>query len=314
MKNTMKKNKVILIFLILSVLSSTLIVNSHPGRTDANGGHWDRSNGTYHFHTGEYSGKRSSSSSSTKSKYDSFTPPYDPPEKNPYKTNSTKNNSSEAEIPMYMIVIFSICITIFLLGIVVGIYENYIKIFLPGYNIKLFNEKLSALKDCYDDILKTEDDLLKCKTKFCIPENYEIGDDGLPKEKLSKKWGKTFTLYKTPSGSKLHIKKGCCSADIPKHIFPYYTYSDFDCYLCSKCSKNYKFPDLSWFENYLLKDKLLIKLKNLEVQKNDIRNEVFLLNKKCNSKVYKLLLFCRKKQIIKLSEANQKYQTYILEK
>lgn len=30
---------------------------AHPGRTDANGGHWDHKNGTYHYHNGPRSQK-----------------------------------------------------------------------------------------------------------------------------------------------------------------------------------------------------------------------------------------------------------------
>lgn len=41
------------IFFFLSIT-----VYAHPGRTDANGGHYDRSTGQYHYHTGEYAGKR----------------------------------------------------------------------------------------------------------------------------------------------------------------------------------------------------------------------------------------------------------------
>lgn len=39
--------------LILAILLFVLIpltAYAHPGRTDSKGGHWDRSNGTYHYH------------------------------------------------------------------------------------------------------------------------------------------------------------------------------------------------------------------------------------------------------------------------
>ena len=36
--------------LFLLLLSLTITASSHPGRTDSNGGHWDRSEGTYHYH------------------------------------------------------------------------------------------------------------------------------------------------------------------------------------------------------------------------------------------------------------------------
>ena len=53
-------------FLILSLLLLlfTITVSSHPGRTDSNGGHWDRKEGTYHYHSGEHAGENSSGSSS----------------------------------------------------------------------------------------------------------------------------------------------------------------------------------------------------------------------------------------------------------
>ena len=45
------------ILITLTLYTLSLPVNSHPGRTDANGGHWNRSTGEYHYHSGEYAGK-----------------------------------------------------------------------------------------------------------------------------------------------------------------------------------------------------------------------------------------------------------------
>ena len=78
---------------------------AHSGRTDANGGHWDRKTGTYHFHTGEYAGKGSSGSSSS-SEYVPFTPPYEPPTENPYMTDSTDTDAEtwyEIVLPLLVI-------------------------------------------------------------------------------------------------------------------------------------------------------------------------------------------------------------------
>ena len=45
--------KIILVISILTiVVSFVLCVNAHPGRTDGNGGHTDRSTGDYHYHHG----------------------------------------------------------------------------------------------------------------------------------------------------------------------------------------------------------------------------------------------------------------------
>ena len=51
----MKKHLWILSILALSALvfgSLTLCVKAHPGRTDGNGGHTNRSTGEYHYHHG----------------------------------------------------------------------------------------------------------------------------------------------------------------------------------------------------------------------------------------------------------------------
>ena len=41
------KKKIFTLFTLVSLLAF-----AHPGRTDANGGHYDRKNGTYHYHHG----------------------------------------------------------------------------------------------------------------------------------------------------------------------------------------------------------------------------------------------------------------------
>lgn len=46
---------------ILIIMSITLLINTfslaHSGRTDAYGGHYNHSTGTYHYHSGSYSGE-----------------------------------------------------------------------------------------------------------------------------------------------------------------------------------------------------------------------------------------------------------------
>ena len=47
------KKKVIKIFLILlTLILSSMYCYAHSGNTDANGGHYDRSTGVYHYHHG----------------------------------------------------------------------------------------------------------------------------------------------------------------------------------------------------------------------------------------------------------------------
>ena len=64
----MRKFKVFfcLFIAVFMIVSAMTPVFAHSGRTDSNGGHWDHSNGTYHYHNnGSGSSSNSSSSSSS---------------------------------------------------------------------------------------------------------------------------------------------------------------------------------------------------------------------------------------------------------
>lgn len=52
----MKKRVVIMCFLLFFI-SVDCFCLAHPGRTDLNGGHYDRSTGEYHYHYGNSSGR-----------------------------------------------------------------------------------------------------------------------------------------------------------------------------------------------------------------------------------------------------------------
>ena len=54
---------------MLFSISAPLSVSAHPGRLDANGGHWNRSTGTYHYHNRSGSSSSSLSSGNASSSY-----------------------------------------------------------------------------------------------------------------------------------------------------------------------------------------------------------------------------------------------------
>ncbi len=62
---------IVITFLLLAVC--TVFVSAHPGRTDSKGGHYDRSTGEYHYHSGEYAGRNQSSNSYSDKTYNSYT-------------------------------------------------------------------------------------------------------------------------------------------------------------------------------------------------------------------------------------------------
>ncbi len=70
--NNKHKVRRVLTFTISLVLCLSIcgLAFAHSGRLDANGGHWDHSTGTYHYHTGENAGKSQSSSDSYDYYYD----------------------------------------------------------------------------------------------------------------------------------------------------------------------------------------------------------------------------------------------------
>lgn len=70
----MKKILTCMLIAVILFIGSIQIVSAHSGRTDANGGHWDRSTGTYHYHNGGSSGN----SGGTTSSVSSYTPSYTP--------------------------------------------------------------------------------------------------------------------------------------------------------------------------------------------------------------------------------------------
>lgn len=100
LNNAKCKRRFTIVLIVILYIISCVTVFAHPGRTDENGGHWDRKNGTYHFHTGEYAGQSSSYSVPDRT-YEPFTPPYDLPTVNPYRTEppkETENTDNHDEI------------------------------------------------------------------------------------------------------------------------------------------------------------------------------------------------------------------------
>ncbi len=118
--------RIFLVFIVALLFLLTITVLAHSGRTDANGGHWDRSTGTYHFHTGEHAGKGFSSDSSS-SEYVPFTPPYEPPTENPYRAdnNDTTVNKWYDNVVIKIMQIAIVFISgILLLNIMADFYEK----------------------------------------------------------------------------------------------------------------------------------------------------------------------------------------------
>lgn len=84
--------KIIAPIVALAVLATPLVASAHPGRTDANGGHYNRKTGEYHYHNG---GGGSSSSSSSSNKSNSSSKQKTTTTKKKDSSSSTKKKTSK---------------------------------------------------------------------------------------------------------------------------------------------------------------------------------------------------------------------------
>ena len=84
--------------MIILAVSMSLTAAAHPGKTDANGGHYNRKTGEYHYHNG------GGSSSSSRSSYTAPTAP-----KHTGPTYATKVNAVNVPKIALFIALQSIC-------------------------------------------------------------------------------------------------------------------------------------------------------------------------------------------------------------
>lgn len=302
-------------FVLLCILIYST-VSAHPGRTDANGGHWDRQTNTYHFHTGEYAGKGSTGSYSTK-KYPSFKPPYTPPTVNPYRTpknnsttNSSKTSTSSASEssskPSIIGYILAGLLIFYIVSVLCAVfYDIVLSKHCTKYKIQKYNEAIDDFIIFKNRIETLREECTALYNNICMPDLYEIGSDGLPKEKGCDGWGDSFTLYTTRTGTKYHTKYNCCSATMPHHIYKcrHYVYN----LLCQKCASSYIIPDFDWYDDV----KAYIELRNNQDRLWDklhkLKNQVDICAEKCNTFLFNFLKIFRKKARSEFEIANKRY-------
>ncbi len=112
MKNKFLKTSFIILLLVFQFI---VIVNAHPGRTDSNGGHYDRSTGEYHYHDGESAGKNQSSNNETYT-YENFVGPTQDYEKFSNNTSNTEKNNVENSLDWVSLILNLFFAFIIILG------------------------------------------------------------------------------------------------------------------------------------------------------------------------------------------------------
>lgn len=277
------KKKISLVFtmLFLSAILLPITASAHKGRTDAYGGHYDRSTGEYHYHHGyeahqhydmdgdgipdcpfdydDKTGQRSGTSSSSNAKsYQSAATK--PPE---YYTVTKTQEVPVEVIPKWVYYCFAGCVIVIL--ILFGISKSR-KHRIEIQNRELQEQKLLAEQELAKVKYVTHENLtllhscmveeFGCYYLYAIcrapPDDY-LGEDDLPtsKEKSGCKWGKKYTFYLSGynSSGKYH-RKSCRHASVFCPINALTISRGKNRY--SPCAVCYPtLPDLEWAERFL---------------------------------------------------------------
>lgn len=263
-------------FILRTVFSAAICIfitlsfsMAHPGRTDSNGGHYNRSTGEYHYHHGysahqhingvcpydfnDKTGSNSGSSSSSSKKDDANSAAQTPkpsvtaapsPSPTPFIAASQAKVIETAKHELTgsektAIVLFIIFVVIpcgYMIYATIDMHKQERLVALPSKDPPEY--EIIDIIDCAESCNTTSNNTPK------LPFGVEIGPDGLPKEQGANGWGKRFTFYVSKSGKAYHQSPHCTKgANLRIHA----------CLVgnrkpCEKCHP--LLPDLSWFCNY----------------------------------------------------------------
>ncbi len=240
------KFKKVLTFTISFVLCLLIcgLAFAHSGRLDENGGHWDHSTGTYHYHTGENAGKKQSSSNSYDYYYDEDDDDYysgdinklqqeinskiaEISEKNGeiYKlekqlTEERENQSKQKKIYIKVIALLSFLIAVLICVIIYN--KKTIKdlAFSNKYSSDIIdeNKKLKHKDTQTSAILKDLYQNYRLNNLAGVPGDIYLSVENnklcvYDKVYPSLEYGR-YTGYVTPFGECFHSTKGCAGADL----------------------------------------------------------------------------------------------------
>ena len=230
------------VFILVFCLGSSFAL-AHPGRTDSNGGHWDRSTGEYHYHDGSSAGKNRESNSYS---YTYSTPlPWQEIER--YSSYSTQTEKPVAvkkakTDDLGSIIEFIVCV-VFLGGFVAIKVYTWVDDRKVSKEIEARREEQRQLQEIEDNRLRAFYQSHSLRDLSNMPKNTEIGNDGLPKIIGSVKWGAYYTRYSSSKGTRFHSSE-CRHGILPYHVLHCKGKSP-----CSVCNPE-PIPDLSWYDLY----------------------------------------------------------------
>lgn len=243
------KNRILAFALCAHLLCSAAY--AHSGRTDGNGGHYDRSTGEYHYHhsypahqhydmdgdgiidcpydfdvrTGRNSGGSSGGSKKSSGQSTFVTPTPTPAPKKKGITVPPMLVLGFCAIPIGATVLIVICAPIYA---------------LVDRIVKKRQEKKEKAECTALYAGKAITDLVD------IPRGSSIGADGLPRSGGGGKWGALYTFYVTETGKTYHRKYGCSHARLARNA--YNIRADTRLHPCRRCKP--ELPDMTWVEQY----------------------------------------------------------------
>ena len=236
--------KILILFVGIAILTSpVLLVYAHPGRTDSNGGHYNRSTGGYHYHHGypehqhingecpydldDRTGQNSGSSvNSTNSDYTVSANPK-PTQSISIEDNVNVNDDTTNWLGFGLGTLFGGVTTYAIAKPVVRERKRKKETYQNNYN---YYFKLYAFYNPIDFV---------AVPKGCYVRN------GLPVTSSQGAYGK-YTVYVTKTGKKFHQNPHCSNTQMSKmhYMLAGTIYSP-----CSRCVKE-EIPDLNWFREY----------------------------------------------------------------
>lgn len=214
-----------LITIIIITLLLPFVAFAHPGSLDANGGHYNRKTGEYHYHSGIH--KYGTSSSSTTKTYYPYTPKptvnatQAPTTKPVTITTATPEPKAEKRPLWEKILLISLFVllatgpvieiaillyTLFFEGLFMTLYD-WIKERIYDAKLTRTTKKVAPEQPKPTVQVKTEPPQQQKKI-VTVPSGYAIGSDGLP-YKINRQygWGREFNVFVTNNGEHYHRSK-----------------------------------------------------------------------------------------------------------
>lgn len=242
-------NKLLGIILVVFLLTfNTDYAYSHSGRTDANGGHHRTATGTYHFHHGypehyhdngfcpyAFDDKTGSSSGGAS-----------------ISSNGGSRNDSGNGLSYFILLSL---VLVYIYSAIKQKRDIREKERVDREKAIKYTEEQNYYRSLYEG--KSASEIAK------VPNNIRFGDDDLPIsiDDSGLPWGKEFTVYYAPQGSRYHRKLRCSKANRSIHIYKIGERKS----PCSKCVnsefKRKYLDSYKWYQEYIHIKNIKLKYK-----------------------------------------------------